>query len=98
MPHSKSFYTYGHTISFSTKYKVKIRPLFTKIRKERILVWGIMTPEQQYRYFINKYLKDVVNRVCDKCEYTFELTKDGNVHAHGLISIQDNNPGRHLLW
>ncbi len=89
-------YYYGHTISFSTDYKVKCKIKLTG--KQRTLVWGIMTPDQQYEYLVNKYIPCIVQPTIDKYEYSFELNCKGNVHAHGLIFIEDKNTTREEYW
>lgn len=50
--------------------------------------WGALRPLQQ-RTFLCQYIRDHVYPKVDACQFTFELTKAGEVHAHGLCFIED---------
>ncbi len=73
------FYTYGHTINFPTRMKIK--------HFGKWVDWSSLTPKQQHRFFIIKYLPNVINNLYDKCIFYFELTALGNLHAHGTAGV-----------
>lgn len=52
--------------------------------------WGDMRPAEQVKWLRNVYLHLVVQPLCDAYKFTFELTKSGEIHAHGLVIIFDN--------
>lgn len=79
MPDEKQLYYVGITLNYSPKFK------FTCIinKRKRIIGWGQLTPDQQKCIFVN-HLKDIYAIHFVNLVYSFELTKDGNLHCHAI--------------
>lgn len=81
-----SFYV-GITLNYSPTFIFSIR---INGRKRRIS-WGAMTPDQQRDIFI-EHLKNIHAKHYERIWYTFELTKDGQLHCHAMGLILEDKP------
>lgn len=52
--------------------------------------WKFMLPDDQYRYYKEKYIPEVIKPCVDGYYFTFELNKKGQLHIHGSVWV--NNP------
>jgi len=67
----------GVTLNFDPKIK---------ITKDR--VWGQLDPNEQINLF-KMYLKDAYLPYVDDIWYSFEFTKNGEVHCHAIAIVRD---------
>lgn len=74
-----------YTISFSPSTVVRYKH---KNKKGIVDRWGALRPHQQQEYF-HTYINNVIKPKVDEGTFTFELTKAGELHAHGIVFIQD---------
>lgn len=75
---------YAVTLNISPKQEVKMK---TKGRMFNTL-WGVLRPIEQREYLI-EYIRNVYKPISDACHFRFELCKSGELHAHGLLIIED---------
>lgn len=80
----------GFTLNYSPKWSFKVDKILRK--------WGELTPPQQKDIF-DKHIEDIYRHHFHVVEYTFELTKQGNVHCHAMGTV-DINPDHSdfYLW
>lgn len=77
----------GITLNYAPTY---VFPVMINTRKKRCS-WGALTPYQQRDIFI-EHLKTIYLKHFDEITYTFELTKEGQLHCHAMGLMYDINP------
>lgn len=74
------------TINLSPKVLV---PVINEKGKKVKYPFGLLRPQQQ-RLALIDYIEKLYRSECDACHFVFELCKSGEVHAHGILCIEDD--------
>lgn len=96
-------YQFWHTILGNSMPKilicwtVNLAPNTKVLYKKSRIRWGNLRPLEQREYFISTYIPRIVNPCVDAYYFTFELTKSGEVHAHGQCLVYDD-PVKQHYW
>jgi len=87
---SKVDHTYiGVTLNFSPSFKIKRKVSFSEGKwLTREIPWEILSPDEQVDYF-KYYLRNVYLQWCKILLYVFEFTKNGMVHCHAMLVVDD---------
>lgn len=82
----------GFTLNYSPKFMFRLKG------SNKQYTWGSLTPDQQVDIF-DGHIDRIYKHHFDVVEYTFELTKEGNVHCHAMGTLKINPDHADLiLW
>lgn len=82
-------------VTINLSPKVLVPAINAKGRKVKVQ-YGLLRPQQQRQALI-EYIEKVYKPECDACHFVFELCKSGEVHAHGIVCIEDDKK-RCMYW
>lgn len=66
--------------------------------KPKLPSWQFMKPDQQYRYYIDTYIPQVIKPCVDGYFIAFELNKKGQLHIHGSVWISNPKDYSPEFW